>query len=238
MWCFWSAKGGVGCTVVAAGVALGLAAERPTLLVDLGGDLPSMFGREVEGPGMADWLVAPAAPLDALSRLEVDVGHNLTVLPWLGPEPAPAASGTVEPPDRWSEPVDVLAEIVALDHRAVVVDVGRRSQHQASDGGLSAREHLADRLLALAARSTLVTRPCALAVGAADRFPSADEVIVVGRQTRTFGAKEVQHALSVPVSASVRWDPAVARAVDAGGLAKELPRALRVLTPLTEAAVA
>ena len=49
----WAAKGGSGTTVFAA--ALALSRSAPTLLVDLDGDQPSVFGvPDASGPGLLD----------------------------------------------------------------------------------------------------------------------------------------------------------------------------------------
>ncbi len=245
MWCFWSSKGGVGCTVVATGAALGLAARRPTLLVDLGGDVPAVLGQRVEGFGLADWLDAVAPPPDALARIEIAVGEGLAVLPWRGEHersadpsastvsdnPDVSATGT---PDLWADPSETLARMIALDHREVVVDLGQLDR---SESG-SARSGLVNRLLSLASRSTLVTRPCYLAIRSAERHRCPDDVVMVGRQGRSLGASDVQSAIGAPVVAKVRWDAAVARAVDAGLAVSRLPRSLRLLADLSAEVVA
>ena len=119
----WSAKGGVGTTVVAASLALSLVHRREApsgsgsagaLLADLAGDLPAVLGvPEPSGPGLSGWLAAgPDVPADALGRLEVPVGPGLHLLP-RGAGPL----GT----DR----VDVLIGLLAADPRVVVADCGR-----------------------------------------------------------------------------------------------------------------
>lgn len=225
VWCFWSAKGGVGCTVVTVGSALGAAAAQPTLLVDLGGDVPAVLGIDAPDSGLRDWLAAPAPPPDALSRLEVSAAPGLSLLPW-GAESLDIETDSAAPLERWADPAETLARVIALDHRLVLVDVGGRRS------GAPERVLLADRLLALATRSTLVTRPCFLAMRSADGHPPPDDVIVVGRQARALRADDVQRAIGAPVVAQLRWDPAIARAVDTGLLAGRLPRSLRTLDEL------
>ena len=60
---YWSAKGGVGTSVVAAATALMSAADGvATLLVDLDGDQPAILGlASSSGPGVGDWLDAGAS---------------------------------------------------------------------------------------------------------------------------------------------------------------------------------
>ncbi|HZN13288.1 MAG TPA: hypothetical protein VFB78_03390 [Acidimicrobiales bacterium] len=203
----WSVKGGSGTTVVAAGLALRLARSSPgVVLADLAGDAPAALGQpEPAGPGLADWLAAgPTVADDALSRLEVDVGAGLSILP------AGRAAG------RASNAADGERLVAALSARprAVVVDCGSI----ASDAALG--------VAAAASRSLLVIRPCFLALRraiAAPIRPSA--VVLVLEEERTLGAADVEDVLGVPVHI-VPWDATVARAVDAGLLASRLPRLL------------
>ncbi|QGG96525.1 P-loop NTPase family protein [Actinomarinicola tropica] len=203
----WSAKGGSGTTVVAASLAL-VIASRPgpgVLLVDLAGDLPAVLGTaDPDGPGVAEWSRAGAeAPADALARLEVPVRPGLDLLP-LG-------HGAT---DR--ERLDVLGPLLAADHRTVVVDCGTVT---AADAALS--------VAAGASTSLLVTRLCYLALrraAAAPIRPSA--AVVVAEPGRALDRSDVEGVLGVPVVAEVAVDPGVARAVDAGLLARRLPRGL------------
>ena len=212
--------------MVSAGAAVVVAERQPTLLVDLGGDIPAVLGTEADGPGLLDWLAAPAPPPDALPRLEVEVSPNLAILP-LGRangQTQRALDGSPEG-QRWAEPAETLARMIALDHRTVLVDVGYRQA--------SVVPALADRLLELATRSTLVTRPCLLAVRSANAHAAPDDVIVVGRQARTMRSGDVQKAIGAPVVAQLRWDAAIARAVDVGSVASKTPRSLRALAALS-----
>lgn len=204
MLCFFSAKGGSGCSVSAAAAALESARERPTLLVDLAGDQPAILGIEADGSGLAAWYEAESPPPDALWRLEVEVKQNLSLLP-LGTRRA------VGSPSQYQ----VLALMLAEDRRSVVVDVGRDSISAVA-------------LLGAATRTVLVTRACYLAVKAAGFGPRADEVLLVKEPGRALGRNDVSVALGLPVTVTVPWDPAVARAVDAGLIASNrVPRSLR-----------
>lgn len=213
----WSTKGGSGTTVVAAALALiqGRRHDGGALLVDLAGDLPAVLGRpDPPGPGLADWLDAGRdVPADGLARLEVGLGPEVALLPrGHGPLVAPARA-------------EVLAAVLAGDRRFVVVDCG--CAHE------SAADHDVRSVLAASGASLLVTRPCYLSLRRAVRRGSAPVgvpepvgVILVSEPGRALTAADVRAALGAPVVAEVPWDPAVARGVDAGTLARRLPRSL------------
>lgn len=211
----WSAKGGVGTTVVAAAIATLLARERRAgvLLVDLAGDLPAVLGiPEPESPGVAGWVEAGASvPPDGLARLEVAAGSGLSLLP-RGP-------GTTDSVDRG----EVLASVLAADTRPVVVDCGT----------LDTGPSVAAAMAAVATRSVLVTRQCYLALRRAHAVPiRPSEVVVITEPGRTLNTADIGEALGAPVRVTIPFDPAVARAVDAGLLATRLPRSLvRSLEP-------
>ena len=204
----WSPKGGSGTTVVAAALGMVLSASTgPTLLADLAGDVPAALGLSgPDGPGLADWLAAgPDVPDDALARLEVEVGPRLHLLP-RGTADADAAG-----PGRAA----ALAAALAADRRSVVADCGRA----ASGPGLV--------LAAGASLSLLVLRPCYLALRRAEAAPIRPSgVILVNEEGRALTRRDVEEVLGVPVRAEVPYEPAVARAVDAGLLTTRVPRNL------------
>ena len=75
--------------------------------------------------------------------------------------------------------------------------------------------------------SLLVLRPCYLALRralAAPIRPSA--VVLVDEPGRALTRRDIEDVLGVPVRAEVDYDPAIARAVDAGLLAGRVPRSL------------
>lgn len=209
MLCFFAAKGGVGCSLVAAATALLSARAQATLLVDLAGDAASLLGLDApdhdpgdERPGLAGWLAAENPMPDALHRIEVSAGDGLSLLPLgsrpFGPRPEQARR---------------FADLIKSDTRRVVVDVGRRIQPNVA-------------ILDAADRSLLVTRSCYLALRAARQSPVGDGAVLVAEPGRALGADDVSAATGVPVVASIDWHPAVARAVDAGLLRCRLPREL------------
>jgi hypothetical protein len=208
----WSAKGGAGTTVIAASLSLLLARRADALLADLAGDAPAALGiPEPDGPGVVGWLAAgPDVPADALARLEVAATPKLKLLP--------RGRG-----DLVAERGDVLAALLAADHRAVVADCGADP-----DGAALA-------VAAAAGRSVLVTRPCFLALRRAMAAPlRPSEVVLVSEPGRALRRADVEDVVGAPVVAEVPVDPVVARAVDAGLLASRLPRSLE--RELTDAA--
>lgn len=202
---YWAAKGGAGATVLAAAHGLVSSAHRATVLVDLDGDLPAALGVEAGPgrPGVADWLRAgPDVPPDALDRLLVPVGNDLSLLP--------RGTGALD-----SARAAVLGRLLSGTPREVVLDAGTRP-----DAAAQAIVREAD-------RSVLVTRACYLALRrlhGASLAPT--EVALVREPSRVLGAGDVTDVVGVPVRAVVPLDPAIARAVDAGLLASRLPRAL------------
>lgn len=220
----WSTKGGAGVSVVAAARALSLGRSgTPTVVVDLCGDLPGVFGAATPpGPGIAEWLGSDGPP-EAIDRIGVDVAPGVRLVHRGGGRLLPARAA------------DLTA---ALSQRAgeVVVDAGclctAGGEHAAGEGGTaddrSDGEEVADHLR-LAGRSLLVTRACYLALRRATLrgVPAADGIVLVEEPGRSLDSRDVASVLGTPVVARVRWDPAVARAVDAGVLAGRMPSALR-----------
>ena len=214
----WSPKGGSGTTVIACGLAAVLARSGPpagALLVDLSGDAAAVLGLpEPAGPGLAEWLAAGAdVGAGALARLEVAVAGGLNLLAWKPPEPGYRPGlGRAE----------TLLDALGADHRPVVADCGSA----AAGAGLA--------LAAGAQESLLVLRPCYLALRRALAAPVRPSgVVLVAEAGRALGRRDVEEVLGVPVLAEVAVEDAVARAVDAGLLARRVPRPLeRALRPL------
>jgi len=211
----WSPKGGTGTTVVSCGLGLVLARSRQSaagaLIADLSGDVPAVLGLPTPAsPGLVDWLAAGAdVPAEALGRLEVDAGPGLRLLAWGGELGAGAAAV------GGGERGEVLAEALAAGGRPVVADCG------------SAASGAALAVAAAAEVSLLVLRPCYLALRralAAPIRPSA--VVLVNEPNRALTRRDIEEVLGVPVRAEVDYDPAIARAVDAGLLAGRVPRSL------------
>ena len=210
----WSAKGGVGTTVVASSLALLLAGRDPAgvVLADLAGDVPTVLGlTPFASAGLAGWLSAgPEVPADALGRLEVPVAAGLAVLPR---GDGHLAAGRAA----------VLATLLSRGSRPVVVDCGHLAAG-GTGGGASAAEVVAG----AAERSLLVVRPCFVTLQHVQRVASRPTgIVVVHEPGRAFGRHDVERVVGVPVVAEIESDPAVARAVDAGLLTvSRLPRSL------------
>lgn len=209
----WSVGGGVGTSVVTAGLALAAArAAEPALVVDLGGDQPILFGApEPDGPGLVDWLGAgPDVPGDALARLEVDLAPGIALLP--------RSTGTLR-----ADRAAALHAALADDGRFVV-----------ADAGLVVAGSAAEQLAVGAERSLLVARACPMALRRLEQLPTLPSgVVVVRDRRRSVTWHDVAAAAGAPVVAELEVDPAVAAAVDAGLDRRSLPRAyLRVLDGL------
>lgn len=193
----WSAKGGSGTTVVASALALLAGRLGPARLVDLAGDVPAALGlAEPTGPGVTDWLAAPSAPPDALWRLGVPVVDGLELI-------ARGSGRSAVDGPGWER----LGAAASAD-LVTVVDAGGPPPaiaHQCAD------------------RSLLVLRPCYLALRRAAAVEGATDVVVISEPSRALGALDIERSLGLPVAAEVDWDPAIARAVDAGLLATRLP---------------
>ncbi len=214
MVCCWSVKGGVGTSVVAAALAVLAARRSEALLVDLAGDQPALLGVDPDGPALGDWLAAgDEVAVDALRRLEVTVAPDLHLL----------ASGDLSISPIDSDRLTVALALTDRPSRTTVVDLG-----------VVVRDDPRLGLLALAARSVHVTRPCYLALRRARSVPVDTEhrVVLVDEPGRALGRRDVAAALGVDSVHRVPWDPAVARAVDAGTMVARLPGPLRRLERL------
>ena len=199
MFLCWSAKGGSGTTVIAAALALVLSQRNATTVVDLAGDLPAALGiAEPGGPGVREWMASPTADPPALERLHVAVSDSLQLLP----------RGSAQPVvERWADLAAALAQ------RTTVIDAGTGIPPAA--------------LLAAATHNLLVTRPCYLALRlAAASSVQPSGIVLIGEPGRALTARDIERAVGAPVVAELHYDPAVARAVDAGLLAARLPATL------------
>jgi hypothetical protein len=212
----WAAKGGSGTTVVTA--ALALSSKRPSLLVDLDGEIPAVLGLpEPDRPGVADWLGSEATP-DQLANLLDDIGPHTWLLPWRAgarqtSTPTPSATRSGASADRWDELGRWLHNWSTHGDCDVTVDVGTGEPPAG--------------LVAHADRSLLVTRPCYLSLRRAVRSATRPTgIVLVHEPGRALSQRDVEHAVGVAVEATVSLDPAVARAVDAGLLATRLPRVI------------
>ena len=212
----WAAKGGSGTTVIAT--ALALSSARPSLLVDLDGEIPEILGRPApERPGVADW-IASDAPHEHLEDLLIDVGNNAWVLPWRGRFETASSLQPEQPEDpatvrRWQEFSQWLAAWALARNGDVTIDAGTGEPNTV--------------LFSEADRTLLVTRPCYLALRRAARSsvrPSG--VVLIAEPGHAFTKRDIEHSLSAPIEATVSLDPAIARAVDSGLLATRLPRVL------------
>lgn len=214
---YWSVKGGVGTSVVAAATAIRLASEdRETTLVDLTGDQPALLGM-IAGtapsePGIGDWVAAgDGVAADAIGRLLEDVAPGLRLLRD-GTQPA-LVDRTVDgenPRSRLVLALEMLARI-----GPVVVDAGLDPFELRTD-------------LAASHRPVCVLRSCYLALNRAQRTSGPyDWVVLVEEPGRALRVRDVAAAVGASSVKRVAWDPRVARSVDAGTIVSMLPPPLR-----------
>ena len=205
----WSVKGGSGTTVVAAALALVLAQrhEIGARLIDMSGDTPSALGMsEPESEGIAEWLSATDRPgAEALNNLMLPVTAHLGIIPRGRNIILPSLVN----PDRLRD----LALVIAESQIPTIVDAG---------SGLATIP-----ILQHATRSLLIIRPCYLALRRASMLTTKpDGIIVITEPGRALGAHDVESVVGAPVLAEIPFDPAIARAVDAGLLAGRVPTLL------------
>ena len=216
---FWSVKGGVGVSTVAALFALAHAGRaNPTLLVDLDGDQPALLGLpEPEGPGILDWAATPGRPSDALSRISIAATPDLRVLPRGDREPS-------------GDAVDAI-EALAQQHAEVFIDAG-------NVGARTDRSPFAHDLIRRSPHRLLVLRCCYLTLRAArDLAVDPTGVVLIRERGRALGPGDVESVTGAPVVAEIALDIGLARSIDAGLLASRPPRSLlRTLANASEAA--
>ena len=238
---YWSVKGGVGTSVVAAATAIRLASDdHDTTLVDLSGDQPALLGMIAGAapaePGIGDWVAAgDGVAADAIGRLLEDVAPGLRLLrrgtepalvpgpPGSGDRPAsgdPPASGGLSPPDGGLASDDRRRRLV------LALEVLARSGPVVVDAGLDESEVRSE--LAAAHRPVCVLRSCYLALSRAQRVNGPyDRVVLVEEPGRALRVRDVAAAVGSSSVERVPWDPRVGRAVDAGTIVSMLPPPLR-----------
>jgi cellulose biosynthesis protein BcsQ len=205
----WSPKGGSGTSVFTAACAAVLSARCATRLVDLDGDQGAVLGLAptgfIGGRGVRDWLAAgPAAPADALTRLAVDVGPGLELVP------AGERVGGIAPGGE----AGAALGVVLREWGAVVADCGR-----AADDATRAVIEVSD-------HSIVVVRGCYLAlrrVAGDELAQRASGVVVLEETGRVLRRHQVADVLGLPVLATVPVRASIARVVDAGVLVSRLP---------------
>ncbi len=210
---YWSVKGGVGTSVVAAATAVRLAADdREATLVDLTGDQPALLGMIAGSvpsePGIGDWVAAgDGVAADAIGRLLEDVAPGLRLLRW-GTQPG--------------------AEVLNEGRRRLVLalEMLARMGPVVVDAGLDPFELRSE--LAEPHRPVCVLRACYLALTRAQQVSGPyDRVVLVEEPGRALRTRDVASAVGASNVERVAWDPRVARSVDAGTIVSMLPPPLR-----------
>lgn len=169
-----------------------------TLLIDgASGDLPAVFGLEEEHPsvGITQWIRSSAdVPASSLAQVGTDLLLNLRLV----------HNGANATADFTSESAQRLEQ--GLPGFTAIVDAAGLS---------SSTSHLASH----AELSLCVIRPCYLAASRVVRSSvHADGLVVIEESGRTLRAQDIAESLGIPIACQLKWDNAIARAVDAGRL--------------------
>ena len=201
----YATKGGQGVTTTAAALAILTARTGArTLLVDTAHDQPAILGLpDPTGPGLGDYL--QPASRTTLAQITTTIAENLDLI-----------------------------------HRGDTEIVFATHTYGQLTGGLGHYDHvIIDTHNAAYAwtlhvdRRLLVTRPCYLALRRSAVTPRPDAVVLINEHERALNATDIETVLGIPITATVPYHPAIARAIDAGLLTTRLPRELaRALHPL------
>ncbi|MFT4865056.1 MAG: hypothetical protein ACI8RE_001243 [Ilumatobacter sp.] len=210
----WAVKGGSGTTVVTS--TLALESRRPSLLVDLDGEIDTVLGLpEPNRPGVVDWLLGDG-PATQLDDLLTDIDDTTFLLPCR----ASGTAGSVGPatsvplPGRWAALLAWLTEWEARFAGEVWIDAGTGTPATALASGIEQR--------------WLVTRACYLSLHRAARSPIRPTgVLFVSGHGRQLRPKDVERSVGAPIVATIADDPRIARAVDSGLLASRPPLIIR-----------
>lgn len=205
----WSAKGGAGTTVVAAGWALD--ARTPSVLVDVTDDIHLVLGIPTpSGQGLRDWFESDAPP-SAVLDLAIDLDPTTRLIP-RGPESIPRRS------TRWAE----LGRWMTASNTEFVADVGLGPPPNGLLPTSSAADGAPPR-----ARSVLVTRACYISISRATSLgETPDGIVLVEEPGHDLSSADIARSLRAPVIAKIAWDPGIGRAIDRGLLLGKLPKSI------------
>jgi hypothetical protein len=212
-------KGGSGTSVVASLLSVACAALDTTILIDVDGDQPAIFGIEAASTGVHDWWRAGDIGNEALMRLSLPVGGGLSLIP------AGATHADHVAHSRPHPNVEAARNVDIPDSGMIVVDAGT-IRHP---GGVSTA------FVASARTSLLVLRPCYLAARrAAMSNARIDGLVLIDEPGRVLRGDDLSEVVGAPVVATLPWDPSIARVVDAGRLGRRVPRAAKPLESLAK----
>ncbi len=203
-------KAGQGVTTITATIAtLAALAGKRTLLVDTGTDLPAVLG-----------ITEPDRPGlgDYLANPNVTLADIVT-------------------------PISANLDLIHSGKTATTFDT---STYGLLTGGLGHYDSViidttpnAHQWTRHADARVLVTRPCYLALRNATGQRRPDHLIVITEPGRALNPSDIEAVTDTPITATVPYDPAIARAVDAGTLTSRPPRNLtRALAPVVAAIIA
>lgn len=207
---FGALKGGSGATVVSglAAVASARMGIRTTM-AGLDADLGVAFGLSMSQPrpGLFDVLSTANVAPDAMKSLSLLVATRLSLVPPGNRHVGVELSRLPEP----QEPGRLIIDASGTDDDVWNV------------------------LTSTAARSYFVMRPCLLGLRRSlDTSRTADGIVIVDEPGRVIDVRDVEDVTGLPVVASIRYHARIARAVDAGRLARVTTRAIGTLRRLID----
>ena len=190
---FMSSKGGNCTTVTATAFALISALRgQHTVLIDLCGDIPAVIGMtEPASPGVNEWLAeSSVADAQALVTSGTPCADGLVVVH--------RGARFVDGEPRWDKFVEAISSLPMN----IIIDAGIG--------------HVPDQLRHAVDNVTMVVKPCYLSLRRAARLPHPTNIFVIDEPGRALTVKDVGHVVGSPVAATIPYDPAIGRAVDAG----------------------
>lgn len=221
---FWSAKGGVGTTTTALIAAINVARRGVrTVVLDLGGDMPSALGIRVPAHGLTDLLALEGPPTAVqVERVTEAINPTLAVL----------RRGSVHPDDLASAPeVGALMLAAVLDglgrsYQSIVVDCGCVTPNRV---GAVDPTWIAHELLRAANVRVVVTRLCYLSIARTRAAlsglgPLYSDMVIVREGGRALRVRDLDDSFGFSSIEVIEADPSIARMVDCGSLVRRAPK--------------
>lgn len=221
---FWSAKGGVGTTTTALIAAVNVARRGVrTVLVDLGGDMPSALGVRVPVHGLTDLLALERSPSAAqVERVSEAVNPTLTILRRGSLAPDEIATAR----EAAVLMLDAVLEVLGRAYQAVIVDCGCLAPNRESPVDAAWISH---ELMRRADLRIVVTRLCYLSIARTRAAlsglgPLYTDMVIVREAGRALRVRDLDDSFGSSSIEVIEADPGIARMVDCGSLVRRAPK--------------